>query len=312
MARAVRLYENMRAVFYAPFYVAHEIDAYGREGLNVEMVTSASPAQTASALLQGDADVSWGGPMRVLLTYDQDPDCDLVLFAEAVGKDPFFLVGRQERPEFEFADLFGIRVAVVSEVATPWLCLQQDIRLAGLDPSAINTEPPRSMARNTELLRSGAIDVVQLFQPFVEDLIRTGAHIWYAGAVRGPTAYTSFYTTRARFGSDQEMIAGMTRGLHRALTWLHAADPMDAAAAIAGYFPDLLPDLLAACIERYQSLEVWNRTPVLDPTGFERLKASCLAGELFKRNTPFTDCVDNRFADQSAQDLSSGTKGPEE
>ncbi len=294
---AITLFENLRAVFYAPFYAAHSLGAYRGEGVEVNIVTSPSPADTATSLLDGTADISWGGPMRVLLTYDEIAECDLVLFAEAVGRDPFFLIGQTPRPNFQVADLTQARLATVSEVPTPWLCLQEDLRQAGLDPANVDRIGNNSMASNAASLRAGEIDVAQLYQPYAEELIRDGAHIWSAAAARGPTAYTSFYTTRRRFNAEPETMAAMTRGLYRALKWLRTASPELVAETIADYFPALSLNLLAACIARYQTLEVWNETPVLPRAGFERLKASCLSGGLITRDTPYETCVDNRHAD---------------
>mgnify|MGYP003344095290 FL=1 len=91
----ITLFENFRAVFYTPFYASVALDAYGAEGIDVRLETSSDPETTAQALLTGDADVSWGGPMRVLDTHEKDPDCGLVAFAEVVTRDPFFLkIGR--------------------------------------------------------------------------------------------------------------------------------------------------------------------------------------------------------------------------
>ncbi len=292
----ITLFENLRAVFYAPFYAAQALGAYRAEGVEVEIVTSPQPAITATGLLDGTADVAWGGPMRVLSTYDRDPECELVLFAEAVTRDPFFLVGRVPRPEFQTVDLVSARLATVSEVPTPWLCLQEDMRRAGLDPAGVDRVADRTMAENAAALRVGEVDLVQLFQPYAEELVRDGAHIWYAAATRGPTAYTSLYATRRRLESEPETMAAMVRGLYRTLKWLNAAPPERVAEAIASYFPALAYDLLTACITRYQALQVWNKTPVLSREGFERLKASCLSGGLITRNTPYEVCVDNRHA----------------
>ena len=297
---AITLLENLRAVFYAPFYAAYERGAYQEEDLDVEIVTSATPAHTARGLLDGSADISWGGPMRVLLTYDQHDDSDLVLFAEAVQRDPFFLVGRMAQPDFKVADLLQVRLATVSEVPTPWLCLQEDVRQAGLDPADVDRIADNGMADNAAALRAGKVDVVQLFEPFVEDLVRDGFHIWYAAANRGLTAYTSFYTTRRRFESDPETMAAMTRGLHNAQQWLVAASPLDIARTIESYFPALPLERLAACIARYKELHIWNTTPVLEQDGFERLKASCLSGGLITRDTSYQVCVDNRHANAIA------------
>ncbi len=66
---AIRLSENFRALFYAPFYAAHAIGAYQAEGVDVELLSSADPARTAAALRSGEIDVMWGGPLRVMLTH---------------------------------------------------------------------------------------------------------------------------------------------------------------------------------------------------------------------------------------------------
>lgn len=295
---ALTLFENLRAVFYAPFYATHALGAFAAEGLEVRLVTSPSPAETATSLLDGSADVAWGGPMRVLLTYDREPDCDLVLFGEAVTRDPFFLVGRRPKPDFQLSDLMQARLGSVAEVPTPWLCLQDDLRRAGLDPAAVDRVADQSMAENAAALRQGDIDVGQFYQPFVEELVGEGAgHIWYAAASRGVTAYTSFYTTRTRLEEDPESCAALVRALYRTQKWLATAAPEAVADAIAGYFPALAPALLAACIARYQALGAWNRTPVLPRQGFERLKAACLSGGLISRDTAFEACVDNRLAE---------------
>ncbi len=299
---AITLFENLRAVFYAPFYAAHALGAYAEEGIEVNITTSPSPAATATSLLDGTADVSWGGPMRVLLTYDRHPECDLVLFAEAVGRDPFFLIGREARPDFAVDDLTALHLASVSEVPTPWLCLQEDLRRAGHDPAAVRRRPDATMGENEAALLAGDVDVVQVYQPYAERLVRAGCHVWYAAATRGPTAYTSFYATRRRFEADPETMAAMARGLYRTQKWLGGAAPTDVARVIAGYFPDLAADLVADCVARYQALGVWNDTPVLPEDGFERLKASCLSGGLISRETTYGVCVDNRHAEAAVAD----------
>lgn len=164
-------------------------------------------------------------------------------------------------------------------------------------PAGVERIADRTMAENAAALGAGKIDVAQLFQPYAEALVRDGAHIWYAAATRGPTAYTSLYTTRRRLEADPQTMAAMARGLYRTLQWLKAAPPETVADAIASYFPDLAHDLLSDCIARYQTLQIWNRTPVLSRDGFERLKASCLAGGLITRDTPYEACVDNRHAE---------------
>src|SRR3954471_7304801 len=183
---AIRLSENFRALFYAPFYAAHAIGAYDAEGVAVELVHSPDPASTAMALRRGEVDVMWGGPLRVMLTHAQDPAADTVCFCDVIARDPFFIIGGEPRPDFRLADLSGLHLASVAEVPTPWLCLQDDLRRAGIDPVTLNRISGPGMAENAAALRGGSLDAVQLFQPHAEELVASGdGHVWYAAADRG-------------------------------------------------------------------------------------------------------------------------------
>src|SRR5471032_3090190 len=159
---AITLQESLRAVFYAPFYVALARGAFAAEGVEIKFTSSPRPQDAALRLMDGTVDVCWGGPMRVMETYQKLPGCDIVCFAEVVTRDPFLLMGRQHRLGFTLADLASVRLATVSEVPTPWLCLQHDLRLAGIDPAAVARVPGQTMAHNVEALKAGEVYVIQV------------------------------------------------------------------------------------------------------------------------------------------------------
>ena len=85
----VHLLENFRALFYTPFYATFELGAFEAEGVDVEMKASSGFGNSLAALAAGEAEVSWGGPMRVMLARDKDPGASEVAFCEVVGRDPF-------------------------------------------------------------------------------------------------------------------------------------------------------------------------------------------------------------------------------
>ncbi|MGH8623049.1 MAG: ABC transporter substrate-binding protein, partial [Burkholderiales bacterium] len=243
--------------------------------------------------------VSWGGPLRILSALDQDPKCGYVAFCEVVGRDPFFLVGRTPNPGFMPAQLPRWTLAVVTEVPTPWICLQHDLRRAGIAPSAVKLARGRTMAENAAALRAGEVDVIQVFQPHAQALVDEGAgHVWYAAASRGPTSYTSFNTTRAFIEREPDTVLRLTRAMVRTLKWIAARDGRALAEAITGYFPDVPVERLAACCERYRSLGLWNRTPVLQREGLEWLRDAMLGAGAIRTRFAYQDCVDTRFADQ--------------
>jgi NitT/TauT family transport system substrate-binding protein len=296
---AIRLSENFRALFYAPFYAAFAIGAYRAEGVHVELVCSSAPAETAAALRSGEVDVMWGGPLRVMLTHARDPAADQVCFCDAIVRDPFFIIGRGPRADFRLADLASVRFASVSEVLTPWLCLQDDLRRAGTDTAALNRIDGRTMAENAAALRAGELDAVQLFQPDAEELIASGAgHVWYAAADRGLTAYTTLVARRSLLAARRDELLGMVRAMARALRWIAATDGREIACALADYFPAVPREIFAAAMDRYRSLRLYAPDPLLRPEGFNRLQTAMRSGGALDRAIAFETCVDNSLAEQ--------------
>jgi NitT/TauT family transport system substrate-binding protein len=296
---ALTLIENFRAVFYTPFYAAFALNAYEAEGVDVRRVMGTTAGETNQALHNEQADVAWGGPIRLLLEHNQQPTSDLVIFCEVVRRDPFFLVGRRPKADWQLSDLLHGRVATVSEVPTPWLCLQHDLRLAGLDPARVTRLPDRSMPEHLAALRAGDIDVMQAFQPFVEQALEAGVgHVWYAAAARGLTAYTSLYTTRQCLARDPDGLLRMTRAMYRTQQWIAAHSAAELAACVSSFFPDLPKATLTAALERYKSLGLWNYTPMLRREGLAWLDAACRSGGYIQHSVPYDQCVDMRFAAQ--------------
>jgi NitT/TauT family transport system substrate-binding protein len=301
----ITLQETLRGVFYAPFYVALAREAYAAQGVTVRFTSAPAPGQAAVGLLDGSVDVCWGGPMRVMQAYAQVPGCDLVNFAEIVTRDPFLLLGRAPRPDFALSDLLGLRVGTVSEVPTPWLCLQEDLRRAGIDPAQLDRVSDRSMADNAAALRRGEIDVVQVFEPYASALEADGVgHVWYAAARRGPTSYTTFYTRRALLRDRRDELRNMVRAIHRTLKWVARVDGAAIAGAVTGFFPDVPPALLTASYNRYKALGIWGANPVLPRNGYYRLLSGLVSGGFVSPGTPFEVAVDNSLATEvTAEDL---------
>ncbi len=289
----IKLSENFRAVFYAPFYATHALGFYTSEGVDVELLSSPAPAAAASGLLDGTIDLSWGGPMRVMKARDMDRNSPLVCFCEVAARDPFFLVGKGDRPEFRLADLPQLKIATVSEVPTPWLCLQHDLREQDVDPARLDRVANRTMADNLEALRGHQLDVAQMFEPYVSMALRTGVgDILYAACTRGPTVYTTFLATRDSINRNRSAFAAMTRATRRMQDWLaeHSAEQL--ADVVAPFYRDVARDVLASSLRRYRDAGLWARNPEVSRQGFARLADSLLSGGFISRMHAYEDCVD--------------------
>jgi NitT/TauT family transport system substrate-binding protein len=297
---AITLQESLRAIFYAPFYVALARDAFTAEGVEIRFVSSPRPQDAALRLMDGTVDVCWGGPMRVMETYQKVPGCDIVCFAEVVTRDPFLLMGREPRPNFKLADLKSVTLATVSEVPTPWLCLQHDLRLAGIDPAAIKRVTNQTMAENVAALKAGKVDVIQVFEPFPSLLLADkAAHVWYEAARRGPTSYTTFYARRSLLKERRDELTRMVRAIQRTEKWVKGASGKEIAQAIARYFDGLPAPILEAACSRYKALGIWNETPLLPRAGYDRLRDGLVSGGFVSPGATFEQAVDNSLAEKA-------------
>ncbi|MDP6829723.1 MAG: ABC transporter substrate-binding protein [Alphaproteobacteria bacterium] len=292
MSDPIILYENMRTVVYVPFYLAIERGDWAAAGIDVSVQTSPNTPETAQGLIDGRADVSWGGPMRVMLHHDKDRECPLVCFAQVVARDPSILVGRVPNERFRFADLVGQRVGAMTEVPTPWMTLQDDVRRAGVDLDCIQWTKDQSMAENAAALRAGELDVAQVFEPHVDALVQSGeGHIWHRCAVRGDSSWTSFYTTRSFTQEQPDTCRALVRGIERALAVLHEDSATTIAEAVIGYFPDLTTESLARMIDGYRSSGLWPRSTELPAEAFVRLKSAMISGGLISHDPPYDRLV---------------------
>jgi NitT/TauT family transport system substrate-binding protein len=289
----IRLAENFRAVFYAPFYAAHVLGLYAKEGVELELVSSSVPGDGVSALLNDTIDITWGGPMRVMKAHDLQPSSPLVCFCEVVSRDPFFLVGRRRPSDFQLRDLASLRFAAVSEVPTPWMCLQNDLREHGIDPSRLARAPDQSMNANFEALCKGQLDVVQLFEPYASMAVDAGTgDILYTASTRGPTVYTTFIATKSGIERQRLSFIGLTRAMLQMQGWLAEHGAEELANITAPFFLDIPRDILVSSLHRYGQAGLWARVPNVSRQGFMRLAECLVSGGFISRMPSYEECVD--------------------
>lgn len=286
----IRLSENFRAAFYAPFYATMELGFFKSEGLDIQLIDSATPGSGTEGLINGSLDVTWGGPMRAMKAHDEGGPA-LVCFAEVVRRDPFYLIGRKGAADFGLPDLARLHIATVSEVPTPWLCLQHDLREIGIDPTALSRIADCSMQANLEALGRGEIDVAQMFEPFASMAVRQGHPILHAAAGRGPTSYTTFLTTRPNAERHRAAFAAMTRAVGNMQGWLWSHSGAELASVVQRYFPHIDQADLAAAYERYKAAELWARDTPVSRTGFDRLAQSLKSGGFIRAAPAYEACV---------------------
>ncbi len=302
----IRLAENFRAVFYAPFYALKVLDLAARQGVEIEWIGPGSPGGAIECVKRGEIDLTWGGPMRVMKDHDSTSadGASLVCFGEVVSRDPFYLVGKPDPAGFNLTELDRLRVGVVSEVPTPWLCLQADLREVGIDIAAMiatnRVKTNLTMPQQLQAIKDGDLDVGQFFEPYVSQLLAEGVgRLLYAACDRGPTVYTTFICSRDGLARHRDAFGGLTRALKMLQDWIAEHGAGELAEITAPFFPDTPSTLFYSSIERYYLDRVWARHPEVSESGFDRLSYSLHAGGFIASPPSYESCV-HRFNEFSS------------
>src|SRR5262245_9565647 len=231
--------------------------------------------------------------MRVIKAGEQRAPSPLVCFCEVVERDQFYLIGKNTGPNFELTELPALRFAAVSEVPTPWMCLQHDLLEKGVDLSKLNRMVGRSMTDNFEALCNSQLDVVQVFEPYPSMALQIGAgDILYAASTRGPTVYTTFIATRDGIERHRTGFRRMVQAIQQTQAWLEEHSAEELAEITASFFPDIARDILVSSLRRYLQAKVWARAPDVSQEGFARLAESLSSGGFIARIPKYESCVD--------------------
>jgi NitT/TauT family transport system substrate-binding protein len=301
------VYEPFRSIFYTPQFVTLHGGHFAAEGLDVEIRTSTPAVTTTSALIDGTAQVCLGGVMRSLDLADRGGP-RLVHFAEVNSRNGFFLLSREPRPAFRWADLAGRTVLSFAEAPTPWQCMLTVLRRHGVDPARVRFERERPVAEAIAAFRAGHGDFLETGQPFTEMLLAEGAaHLAASmGEATGPLPFSSYMTSTTALAERRDLLERFTRALFRAQRWLAQAPAAEVAALIAPAFPDVAPDVRRAAVARYQGQATWALDPILRAPGYEYLQQILLDGGFIKRRHRYEDLIDSSVASRVVSALSGG------
>lgn len=291
----IRLAENFRAVFYAPFYGCLSLGFFKKAGLDIELVDSPSPGAALDWLQKGRVDVAWSGPQRAIKhALERHPESErLRCFGEVAAKDPFYLVARTEITNgFNLSDLPGMRLGVVSEVPTPWFCLQQDLTDRRIDLANISVVQGLSMAEQLDRLERGELDVIQVFEPYVQQALDGGVgQIVYAAADRGWTAYTTFMTTQNKIDQCRSEFEAMGHALGDFSRWLNQSGVEALVDVVKSYYLDIDATVLAQGLSRYDRAGLWSLRPAVSRAGYDRLLESMLGTRTILDSVPYEQVV---------------------
>ena len=293
--------EVTHSVFYAPQYVAINLGLFEEHGIEVELLNSQGADKVMAAVLSGQVDIGFAGPEASIYVYLQGKEDYPQVFAQMTKRDGSFLVGREKNDSFEWTDLEGTHVLPGRKGGVPYMTLEYVIKQHGLDPATnMNFDNSISFDAMTGAFVGGIGDYVTIFEPTATELELEGKGYIMAsvGEASGDIPYTAYFANKSFLEENPELIQNFVDAIYEGQVWVASHTPDEIAEVLLPSFPDTDIEVLATVVERYQSIDAWNQTPVMTQESFNRLQDVIEAsGELAER-VPFEALVNNTFAEK--------------
>lgn len=296
----VRLAEVTHSVFYAPLYAAIELGYFKEAGLSVELTNAGGADKVMTAVLSGQADVGFAGPEACIYTYLQGEKNYPKVFGQMTKRDGSFLIGRTPE-DFQWQNLRGKKIIGGRKGGVPEMTLEYVLRKNGVTPGKdveIDTSVQFNMMAGA--FAGGSGDYVTLFEPTATEIEAAGNGVVLAsvGKMSGEIPYTAFFARQEYLSSNGATVEKFAAAVGKGMKWVASHDAAEVASVIRPQFADSKLETLTSVIRRYQEIDAWKDTLVMEKEDFDRLQTVMEeAGELASR-VDFSLLVDNTWAEK--------------
>jgi NitT/TauT family transport system substrate-binding protein len=151
-----------------------------------------------------------------------------VAFAEINQQVPLFLFAREPADRFDYTSLStGAFVHTSVMAASPWVALQELLRVKGVDLNTLHLVLGVPPAEARDLFKRGYGGLLELFglgaAPFLAEPDTHSIAAWNRDI--GTLPWSVYYTTRQTLDTVRPQAVAFTRALYRAQQWIHQHKP---------------------------------------------------------------------------------------
>lgn len=296
--------EVTHSVFYAPQYVAIQLGFFEEEGLDIELINSAGADKVMTSVISDDAQIGFAGPEASIYIYNGGSNDYTQVFAQVTKRDGSFLVSRISGENFAWENLKGKHILPGRKGGVPYMTLQYVLKNHGINVETdLNFDNSISFDAMTGAFVAGTGDYVTVFEPTATTLENEGKGyiVSSVGEATEEIPYTAYFAKKSYIENNPETIQKFVNAIYKGQKWVKEHNSNEIAETIISSFPDTDLNALTQVIERYKEIDAWSETPAMSEEAFNRLQTVMTeAGEL-KNTVPFSDIVNNTFANNLLQ-----------
>ena len=300
----IRYSEVVRAILYAPAYVAITNGYFKDAGLDVSLTTAQGGDKAVAALLSNSADIALIGPESAIYVQNSESPTKTPIFCGLTATDGFMLMSRDKIDKFEWSMLKGKDILGFRPGSTPILFFEAAMRQNGIDPlKDVKLNNNIAIPARVGSWLAGQNQFAIFIEPDASQLELDGkAHFLASiGETVGPADYTTFMATDKYIKDNPAVIQAWTDAIYKAQKWTASQPAAEVAKAIEPFFQGVNPKALAAAAERYRKLNIWKSTPKIEPKAMERFQDILVQGNVLEnaKRVKFETLVLTEFANKA-------------
>ncbi len=302
----IRLNEVTHSIFYAPLYVALNLDFFKDEGLKVTLESATGSDASMTALISGSADIILAGPEQVV--YSQEVKDRPMVFGQLTQRDGSFIVGKQDQDTFTLDDLKGKTIIGGRQGGMPAMTLQYIIEKAGLvigtdkAKGEVNLRTDVAFNLISSTFITSDSEYCTLFEPTATMLEKEGdGYVLKAvGDLSGSIPYTCFVAKTSYLKNKTDKAEKFLKAVYKGYQYIKTQPSEKAAAALKNSFSGMSDEELKIAVEQYLAIDAWCSSPVMQEESFNTLLKVLNNATSDNYNPKFVDLVDNSIASKIA------------
>lgn len=299
-AGTIRLNEVTHSVFYAPLYVAINLEYMEDEGIKIELTNGGGSDASMSALLSKSADIALMGPETVVYVEASGSTDHPVVFGQLTKKDGSFLISKTKINNFDFSSSLNGKTAIIGRnggmpaMTFEWLCNKAGV----FNGTNTTLDKDTSFNMMVSVFESTSAEFCTMFEPTASAFVNAGKG-YYVGSVgeySGEIPYTCFMAYPGYISKNKAQITSFLKAIKRAYIFITENSSEAVAEALLPSFDGSTKAELATAVKKYLEIDAWSNTPAMSKDSYLRLLSVLKNAKTLDKDIEFSKVVDNSIA----------------